>query len=94
MIQIDSNSVVLVDCWAPWCNTCLSMMPNIDKLTKDFENKIKVIKANAQEEMEFMNQYSIKSLPTFLFFKNGEIIDRINGSVTFKELNNRLNSVL
>jgi len=91
---VQGNSLVLVDCWATWCPHCLSMMPHVDSLSKEVEGKAKVVKVNVGEEEEFASHFSVSSLPTFLIFKDGELVDRFNGSTTPRELKQRVSAFL
>lgn len=87
---IQSNAVVLVDFWAEWCPHCIHLMPQVDSLTKEMAGKVAVMKVNAGEESEVASQYEVTSLPTFLIFKNGELIDRFNGSTSAFELKQKV----
>ena len=91
---IAENGVVLVDCWANWCPHCIALMPQVDALSKEVTGKAKILKVNVEEAIEFASQFSISSLPTFLIFKNGDLVDRFNGSTTAFELKKRVISAL
>ena len=87
---VADNSVVLVDFWAEWCPHCISMMPAVDSVSSQLQGKARVVKINAGSEIDVANKYHVTSLPTFLIFKNGELIDRFNGSTTPSELRQKM----
>ena len=70
---INSEIPVLVDFWASWCGPCMMLSPVIEEIAKEFDGKIKVGKVNVDEQGELAMQYRVASIPTLLFFKNGEI---------------------
>ncbi len=87
---IQDNAIVLVDFWAEWCPHCLSLMPQVDSISKELSGKVSVVKVNAGEAADVASQFDVTSLPTFLIFKNGELIDRFNGSTTAFELKQKV----
>lgn len=101
-IDLDKNNikeniqegVVLVDFWAPWCGPCRMLAPAIDQLAEEFENKAKICKVNTEEEPDLTSEYQVRSIPTILFFKNGEIVDQMIGATTKAKLEEKLNSLL
>lgn len=72
---------VVIDCWAPWCGPCLALEPAIKELAREFEGKVLFAKMNTDENLEIARKLRIMSLPTILYFKNGEYEDRITGGV-------------
>jgi thioredoxin 1 len=77
---IKSNNVVMVDFWAPWCGPCRMIAPVIEELAGDYEGKAVVAKVNTDEAPEVAGQFGIRSIPTVLFFKNGELVDQMIGA--------------
>ncbi|MCG3666297.1 thioredoxin [Aliarcobacter butzleri] len=88
------EGVVLVDFWAPWCGPCRMLAPAIDQLAEEFENKAKICKVNTEEEPDLTSEYQVRSIPTILFLKNGEIVDQMIGATTKAKLEEKLNSLL
>jgi len=67
---------VVVDFWAEWCGPCRMIGPIIDELATEYEGKVIIGKINVDENAEMSEEYSIRSIPTILFFKNGVLVDK------------------
>jgi len=78
---IQNHSLVVVDCWAPWCGPCYMVAPIIEELARDYAGKILFGKLNIDENQEISMQYQIMGIPTLLVFKNGKLVDRIVGAM-------------
>ena len=91
---LQSNQPVLVDFSATWCGPCQMMGPVMEKLAKDFEGKAKVAKIDIDENSDLAMKYNIMSVPSMLFFKNGEIKEQVIGAVPEEHLSEKLNSLL
>ena len=78
---LKSDLPVFVDFYADWCGPCKMMSPVIDKLAEEFDGKIKVGKVNVDENGDLAVRYGIMSIPNMVFFKNGEVADRVVGSI-------------
>ena len=76
---VKSDLPVIVDFWGPQCAPCLALMPEIEKLAEEFEGKIKIGKLNSAENRRFCMTMKVMGLPTFLFYKNGECLQRLSG---------------
>tara|TARA_B100000609_G_scaffold118886_1_gene94675 strand:+ start:49 stop:372 length:324 start_codon:yes stop_codon:yes gene_type:complete len=70
-----SNIPVLVDFWAEWCGPCKSLGPILEEISKDLKDKLQVVKVNLDENQDLAMKYSIRSIPTLLLFKKGELVD-------------------
>ena len=71
----NSKTPILVDFWAEWCGPCKSLTPILEEISDDMSNKIQVVKVNLDENQDLAMKYSIRSLPTLLLFKQGQLID-------------------
>ena len=78
---LNSDIPVVVDFYADWCGPCKMMSPVIDKLAEEFDGRIKVGKVNVDENGELAQRYGIMSIPNMVFFKGGEVADRVVGAV-------------
>ena len=78
---LQSDRPVFVDFYADWCGPCKMMSPVIDKLAEEYEGKIKVGKVNVDENGDLAVKYGIMSIPNMIFFKNGEVADRVVGAI-------------
>ncbi len=72
-------SLVVVDCWAPWCGPCRFMSPVIDEIVNEMEGKVVFAELNTDENMVTTSRYGIMSIPTLLLFKNGKLVDKSIG---------------
>jgi thioredoxin 1 len=78
---VENYSMVVVDCWAPWCGPCNIVSPIIEELAKDYVGKIVFGKLNVDNNRDIALKYQIMSIPTLLVFKNGKLADRIVGAM-------------
>nr|4ULX_A Chain A, LPBCA-L89K THIOREDOXIN [synthetic construct] len=91
---LKSDKPVLVDFWAPWCGPCRMIAPIIEELAKEYEGKVKVVKVNVDENPNTAAQYGIRSIPTLLLFKNGQVVDRKVGAQPKEALKERIDKHL
>ena len=78
---LESEKLVIVDFWATWCGPCRMLSPLLDEVEEEMADKITVVKVNVDDADEIAMRYRIMSIPTLLFFKNGELVDRTVGAM-------------
>lgn len=91
---LDSEKVSLVDFWATWCGPCRMIGPVIEELAGEYEGKANILKMNVDENSEIPAQYGIRSIPTLLFIKGGEIVDRHVGVASKAQLKSKLDALI
>ncbi len=90
-----SNALpVLVDCWAEWCGPCRMIAPVLDQMAAESAGRFKIAKLNVDENPRISAQFGIRSIPTLLIFKNGQVVDQIVGAVPRQTIAARLGAHL
>ena len=77
---INSGKPVVVDFWAEWCGPCRMVGPIVEELTKEFDGQVVIGKMDVDENVETPNEYGIRNIPTILFFKDGQVVDKQIGA--------------
>lgn len=85
---------LVVDFWAPWCGPCKMTLPVVEELSNEYEGKINVGKVNVDENDDTCAEYGIMNIPTMLFFKNGELVERHVGACRKPELKELFDKLL
>ncbi len=88
--EFTKEGMVLIDFFADWCMPCLTMFPIIEDLTEKFKGKIKFGKLDVQENQKLAQKYEISSIPNFILFKDGEIIDKFAGAMSSEDFEEQL----
>ena len=84
---------LMVDFWATWCGPCRILSPTVDEIADEYADRITVAKCNVDDAEEIAMQYRIMSIPTLLFFKGGEVVDKRVGVVSKDEIVSIINSI-
>lgn len=77
----NSGTLLVLDFWAEWCGPCRMVAPIIDELATEYEGKVNIGKVDVDENNDVASRYGIRNIPTVLFIKNGEVIDKVVGAV-------------
>ena len=91
---LDSGKVAIVDFWAEWCGPCKAIGPMIEEISKEFDGKAIVGKVDVDSNPETAMKYGIRNIPTILFIKNGQVVDKQVGAVPKANLVAMLNKHL
>ena len=90
---LKSDKTVLVDFWATWCGPCQMIAPVVEDIANEYQGKIKVAKVNVDDEQELAINYGVMSIPTLIFFKNGNPVKEVVGFHSKSELEEIINEI-
>jgi thioredoxin 1 len=93
-LAVQSDKPVMVDFWAEWCGPCRMVGPIVDELASDYEGKVVVGKLDVDSNNEISAKYGIRNIPTILFLKNGEVVDKQLGVAPKAALAEKLEKLL
>ncbi len=91
---LNSEVPVLVDFWAPWCGPCKSIAPTLEELAIQFGAKLKIVKINVDDNPLSPSNYDVRGIPNLVFFKKGQVADRVVGAVPKDALIDVINRVI
>ncbi len=90
---LKAEQPVLVDFWAPWCGPCRAVAPVLEAISQEHADKLKVVKVNVDDNQQLAVQYGVQAIPTLIFFKGGQPVDRVVGVAPRDELNRRIDNL-
>ena len=91
---LNSDMPVVVDFFATWCGPCKMIAPILDELSSEYEGKAKIVKVDVDQSKELAIEYGIRSVPTLIFFKNGEISDKVTNVLPKDELASKIEAFI
>lgn len=90
----NGNLPLVVDFWATWCGPCRAIAPIIEELANEYDGKLVVGKCDVEENDDLAMEFGIRNIPTILFFKNGEVVDKHVGAATKSKLQEKFDALL
>lgn len=88
------NLPLVVDFWATWCGPCRMVAPIIEELSKEYDGKVVIGKCDVEDNEDIAAEFGIRNIPTILFFKNGEVVDKIIGAQPKAKIDEKIQTLL
>lgn len=93
-LVLNAGMPALVTFKAAWCGPCKMLTPTIDQLTEEYEGKAVIVKIDVDEHSDLATSYAVRSIPAILFFKDGELVDRLTGNTPKPQLASKLDNLI
>jgi len=90
----ENKIIVLADFWAPWCGPCKALTPLLEEIAASWSGHLKVVKINVDENRQRASELGITSIPALIFFKDGQIVDRLTGWILASQLSLRIERLI
>jgi thioredoxin 1 len=91
---LKADILTMVDFWAAWCGPCQMIAPVVEELATEYSGRLKVAKLNTDENPDIASRYQVMGIPTLMFFKGGQVIDRIVGAASKKQFKEKIEALL
>jgi thioredoxin 1 len=91
---LGSKGLMMVDFWAPWCGPCRSVAPIVEELSVEYAGKVQFVKLNTDDNQDIAVRYQVMGIPTLMFFKDGQIVDKVVGAQSKKNFKDKIDTLL
>ena len=91
---LSADKLTVVDFWAEWCGPCRMIGPHIEEMSKEYDGRALIAKVNVDNNPEISYKYNVRSIPTVLYLKDGQIVDKQVGATSKKVLSDKLDAIL
>jgi thioredoxin 1 len=91
---LGSKGLMMVDFWAPWCGPCRSVAPIVEELSVEYAGKVQFAKLNTDDNQDIAVRYQVMGIPTLMFFKDGQMVDKVVGAQSKKNFKDKIDTLL